>query len=120
MEHLFRNVGLIAMQITTDMTDTRCANPSLKFWAFLSNTLYQTAKMIQMPMVSVSSTLYILAIRTIDERDLVIRPYDCHLSTKALKDLGISVFAMSFNDWWYVIRKFLPKVPSVMAIIVEP
>lgn len=34
--------------------------------------------------------------------DLVVRPYDCHLSTKALKDIGIPVHTVSFKDWWYV------------------
>lgn len=35
-----------------------------------------------------------------DPNASVQRPYDCHLSTKALKDLGIDVTAMSFTDWW--------------------
>ncbi|CAK7209495.1 hypothetical protein SBRCBS47491_000463 [Sporothrix bragantina] len=30
----------------------------------------------------------------------VQRPYDCHLSTKALKDLGIAVHTQNFEDWW--------------------
>ncbi|EFW99565.1 NAD dependent epimerase dehydratase family protein [Grosmannia clavigera kw1407] len=28
------------------------------------------------------------------------RPYDCHLSTKALKDLGIDVHTQDFRGWW--------------------
>ncbi|KAI4203537.1 MAG: hypothetical protein LQ350_001726 [Teloschistes chrysophthalmus] len=28
------------------------------------------------------------------------RPYDTHLSTKALRDLGIDVRTMKFEDWW--------------------
>ncbi|KAF3171480.1 hypothetical protein TWF788_009701 [Orbilia oligospora] len=31
---------------------------------------------------------------------VVKRPYDCHLSTKALKDLGINVTTMDFEAWW--------------------
>ncbi|CAK7565116.1 MAG: hypothetical protein SEPTF4163_003025 [Sporothrix epigloea] len=30
----------------------------------------------------------------------VQRPYDCHLSTKALRDLGIAVHTQNFEDWW--------------------
>ncbi|KIH87942.1 hypothetical protein SPBR_05154 [Sporothrix brasiliensis 5110] len=30
----------------------------------------------------------------------VQRPYDCHLSTKALQDLGIPVHTQNFKDWW--------------------
>ncbi|KAL8693195.1 MAG: hypothetical protein Q9218_001939 [Villophora microphyllina] len=29
-----------------------------------------------------------------------LRPYDTHLSTKALKDLGIDVWTQQFEDWW--------------------
>ena len=30
----------------------------------------------------------------------VQRPYDCHLSTKALKELGIRVHTQDFKAWW--------------------
>jgi dTDP-4-dehydrorhamnose reductase len=30
----------------------------------------------------------------------VQRPYDCHLSTKALKDVGIDVETQDFKGWW--------------------
>ena len=30
----------------------------------------------------------------------VARPYDCHLSTKALQDLGINVSTCDFKAWW--------------------
>ena len=30
----------------------------------------------------------------------VQRPYDTHLSTKELKDLGIDVSTINFADWW--------------------
>ena len=36
------------------------------------------------------------------------RPYDTHLSTKALEDLGIETRTMKFEDWWYV--------PSVVLV----
>jgi S-adenosylmethionine synthetase len=29
-----------------------------------------------------------------------LRPYDCHLSTKALKDLGVDVDTQDFKAWW--------------------
>ena len=32
----------------------------------------------------------------------VQRPYDTHLSTKALKELGIDVQTQNFKDWWLV------------------
>ncbi|KAM0559781.1 hypothetical protein ACHAPJ_004305 [Fusarium lateritium] len=35
-----------------------------------------------------------------DPNASVQRPYDCHLSTKALKDLGIDVSACDFKGWW--------------------
>lgn len=35
-----------------------------------------------------------------DPNASVQRPYDCHLSTKALKDLGINVATMDFTGWW--------------------
>ena len=35
-----------------------------------------------------------------DPNAAVQRPYDCHVSTKALKDLGIEVEAMDFVAWW--------------------
>src|SRR4051794_25481371 len=35
-----------------------------------------------------------------DPNAKVQRPYDCHLSTKALKDLGINVATMDFMGFW--------------------
>lgn len=35
-----------------------------------------------------------------DPNASVQRPYDCHLSTKALKDLGIDVSTCDFRAWW--------------------
>jgi len=35
-----------------------------------------------------------------DPNAAVVRPYDCHLSTKVLKDLGISVDTVPFDVWW--------------------
>ena len=35
-----------------------------------------------------------------DPNAKVQRPYDCHLSTKALQDLGISVQTQDFKAWW--------------------
>ena len=35
-----------------------------------------------------------------DPNASVQRPYDCHLSTRVLRDLGISVSTMNFTDWW--------------------
>lgn len=35
-----------------------------------------------------------------DPNASVQRPYDCHLSTKALKDLGIDVSNQDFAAWW--------------------
>ena len=29
-----------------------------------------------------------------------VRPYDCHLSTKELKDIGMDVSTMDFKAWW--------------------
>lgn len=30
----------------------------------------------------------------------VPRPFDCHLSTRTLRDLGIDVSSTDFTDWW--------------------
>ncbi|PNY25328.1 Methionine adenosyltransferase 2 subunit beta [Tolypocladium capitatum] len=35
-----------------------------------------------------------------DPNSAVQRPYDCHLSTKGLKDLGIDVSTCDFTAWW--------------------
>lgn len=35
-----------------------------------------------------------------DPNASVQRPYDTHLSTKALKDLGVSIIAQDFRGWW--------------------
>ncbi len=35
-----------------------------------------------------------------DPNASVQRPYDCHLSTKELKDLCIDVSTQNFKDWW--------------------
>ena len=35
-----------------------------------------------------------------DKDAKVTRPYDTHLSTKVLKDLGVDVRTMDFTDWW--------------------
>jgi hypothetical protein len=35
-----------------------------------------------------------------DPKAAVQRPYDCHLSSQALKDLGIDTSTMDFKGWW--------------------
>ncbi|KAF2826873.1 NAD(P)-binding protein [Ophiobolus disseminans] len=35
-----------------------------------------------------------------DSKDGTIRPYDCHLDTKALQELGIDVSTVDFKTWW--------------------
>jgi S-adenosylmethionine synthetase len=37
-----------------------------------------------------------------DPKAAAQRPYDTHLSTRSLKDLGIDVSTMDFKAWWYV------------------
>lgn len=39
----------------------------------------------------------------------VQRPYDTHLSTTALKELGIDVQTQNFQDWWWVPRHREPE-----------
>ncbi|MCJ1473537.1 hypothetical protein MMC13_002188 [Lambiella insularis] len=41
----------------------------------------------------------------------VQRPYDTHLSTKALKDLGIPIWTQDFKGWWYV---FVAAVGNIL------
>ncbi|KAL8722816.1 MAG: hypothetical protein Q9225_000765 [Loekoesia sp. 1 TL-2023] len=38
-----------------------------------------------------------------DKKATVPRPYDTHLSTKMLKELGVDVRTQDFGDWWYVL-----------------
>jgi hypothetical protein len=35
-----------------------------------------------------------------DPNATVQRPYDCHLSTRVLQDLGIDVSTQDFVGWW--------------------
>ncbi len=35
-----------------------------------------------------------------EPKDGTIRPYDCHLDTSALKELGINVGTVDFRTWW--------------------
>lgn len=35
-----------------------------------------------------------------DPNASVQRPYDCHLSTRTLKDIGIDVSTQDFTGWW--------------------
>lgn len=39
----------------------------------------------------------------------VQRPYDTHLSTRALKELGIDVQTQNFKDWWLVRQYCKPQ-----------
>lgn len=39
-----------------------------------------------------------------DPKASVQRPYDTHLSSQTLKDLGINVQTQSFKAWWYAYR----------------
>lgn len=43
-----------------------------------------------------------------DPKAAVQRPYDTHLSTRALRELGIHTNCMDFEGWWYVFT-FLPN-----------
>jgi dTDP-4-dehydrorhamnose reductase len=37
-----------------------------------------------------------------DPNAAVKRPYNTHLSTRALREVGVNVQAVKFDDWWYV------------------
>lgn len=41
-----------------------------------------------------------------DKSAAVPRPYDTHLSTKVLEELGLDVRTMDFQDWWYASAKY--------------
>jgi S-adenosylmethionine synthetase len=42
-----------------------------------------------------------------DPNSPVQRPYDCHLSTRALKDMGVDVSTQDFTSWWrWSVRAF--------------
>ncbi|KAK4237981.1 hypothetical protein C8A03DRAFT_44216 [Achaetomium macrosporum] len=46
-----------------------------------------------------------------DPKASVQRPYDCHLSTRALKDLGIDVSTQDFVGWWRRRRAAIAGLP---------
>jgi S-adenosylmethionine synthetase len=35
-----------------------------------------------------------------EPKDGTVRPYDCHLDTSVLKELGIDVSTVEFRTWW--------------------
>ncbi|RII21945.1 hypothetical protein CUC08_Gglean001115 [Alternaria sp. MG1] len=35
-----------------------------------------------------------------EPKDGTVRPYDCHLDTSALRDLGIDITTVGFRTWW--------------------
>jgi S-adenosylmethionine synthetase len=35
-----------------------------------------------------------------EPKDGTVRPYDCHLDTSALQQLGIDVSTVDFRTWW--------------------
>lgn len=35
-----------------------------------------------------------------EPKDGTVRPYDCHLDTGALRELGINVGTVDFRTWW--------------------
>jgi S-adenosylmethionine synthetase len=37
-----------------------------------------------------------------DPKDGTVRPYDCHLDTSTLQQLGIDISTVDFRTWWYV------------------
>jgi len=45
-----------------------------------------------------------------EPEDGTIRPYDCHLDTSALKELGINVSTVGFKTWWQVIPIVLRRL----------
>lgn len=44
------------------------------------------------------------------------RPYDTHLSTKGLKDLGIDISTMDFKAWWWV-EDISPLVDAILTCL---
>ncbi|KAI4175560.1 MAG: hypothetical protein LQ343_001551 [Gyalolechia ehrenbergii] len=51
-----------------------------------------------------------------DKKAVVPRPYDTHLSTRALKELGVDLWTQDFGDWWYVFRTFIVSL-SLMGYL---
>lgn len=43
-----------------------------------------------------------VAVKASPKKGEIQRPFDTHLSTKELRDLGIDVRTMDFKSWWYV------------------
>lgn len=35
-----------------------------------------------------------------EAEDVTVRPYDCHLDTRAMRELGIDVSTVGFKEWW--------------------
>jgi len=70
----------------------------LQFSSEDKNTKYEIcgklAKVLGLPIN------HLVAMNKVDPNAGVQRPYDCHLSTKELKDIGIPVYTMDFESWW--------------------
>lgn len=59
-----------------------------------------------------------------DPNASVQRPYDCHLTTKELKDLGIDISTQGFKEWWYVdqislVRSLPSTFPRILALVIK-
>lgn len=54
-----------------------------------------------------------------DPHASVQRPYDTHLSSQSLKDLGINVQTQSFKAWWYVVpvRYLAGKLTDILQAV---
>jgi S-adenosylmethionine synthetase len=49
-----------------------------------------------------------------EPKDGTVRPYDCHLDTGALQELGIDVKTVDFRTWWYVCVSLYRSSPTLM------
>ncbi|KAL8835693.1 MAG: hypothetical protein Q9170_003232 [Blastenia crenularia] len=47
-----------------------------------------------------------------DKKATVPRPYDTHLSTRLLKELGVDTWTQDFGDWWCVAQTAFDLLPT--------
>ncbi|KAK7417714.1 hypothetical protein QQX98_004370 [Neonectria punicea] len=96
------DVARVGYEITSKYleTDDRSSFPQvLHFTSEDKFTKYEICQVFG-EIMGLSTTAIEPNIEGNDPRSIVQRPYDCHLSTRALKELGIDVSTQNFVGWW--------------------
>ena len=99
----------IAIKYTVDKTKAASLPKILQFSSEDKMTKYEICQMMAEALGV--STPGMIRVSEGPKPGDVQRPYDTHLSTTALRDIGISVDTQDFKAWWYVsVRAFFINV----------